>query len=147
MHEMPWRRIGREVSLAAFNVSSETFDPWVLDRFMEVLDESHLRAGQVLWSAGELVESLYFMREGRVWATREGTPPWTFQGRWLLGGFEGHLDRPARRSMVALTEFYALKIRRRAWLDLLEDSFELARRAVTASATAVARLQERLPVI
>jgi len=147
MLDVRWRRVGREVAIAAFGVPFETFDPWVLDRMTELLEERHVRAGEVLWTAGEEVESLYFMHEGRVRAVREGAPPWTFEGRWFLGGFEGHLDRPARRSLVALSDFYTLKIPRRAWLDLLEDSFELTRLGIVSLASTVARLDQRIPTI
>jgi CRP-like cAMP-binding protein len=147
MFDARWKRIGREMAIAAFGVSPDRFDPWVLDRFTDIVEEEHVRAGQVLWPAGHVVETLYFMHDGRVQATRRGAPPWTMQGHWFLGAFEGHLDRPASRSLVAMSDFYALKFRRAAWLDLLEDSFELTRRAVTAAATAVARLDERLPRI
>src|SRR5258708_12063588 len=131
MFDARWKRIGREMAIAAFGVSPDRFDPWVLDRFTDIVEEGHVQAGQVLWSAGHTVETLYFMEDGRAQATRRGAPPWTFHGRWFLGAFEGHLDRPASRSLVALSDFYALKFRRAAWRDLLEDSFELTRRAVT----------------
>jgi len=141
------KRIGREMAIAAFGVSPDRFDPWVLDRFTDIVEEEHVQAGQVLWPAGHVVETLYFMQEGHVKGTRRGAPPWTFHGRWFLGAFEGHLDRPATRSLVALSDFYALKFGRAAWLDLLEDSFDVTRRAVTAAATAVALLDERLPMV
>jgi CRP-like cAMP-binding protein len=130
--------------LAAFGVTVDRFDPWVLDRLTDLLDEQYVRAGDVLWSAGEPLPWLYFMREGRVRATREGAPPWTFEGRWLLGSFEGHRDRPASRTLTALTDFYAFRVPRSAWFDLLEDSFDVTRRAVNGAATAVARLDQRL---
>ncbi len=147
MFDARWTRIGREMAIAAFGVSPDRFDPWVLDRFTDIVEEEHVRAGHVLWPAGHVVETLYFMHDGRVQATRRGAPPWTLQGHWFLGAFEGHLDRPASRSLVASSDFYALKFRRAAWLDLLQDSFDLTRLAVTAAATAVARLDERIPMV
>ena len=147
MFDARWKRIGRELAVAAFGVSPDKYGPWVLDRFTDIVEEEQVRAGQVLWPAGEVVETLYFMHDGRVQATRRGAPPWTMQGHWFLGAFEGHLDRPATRSLVALSDFSALKFRRAAWLDLLEDSFELTCLAVTAAATAVARLDERVPMV
>jgi CRP-like cAMP-binding protein len=147
MFDERWKRISREMAIAAFGVSPDKFDPWVLERFTDIVDEDYVRAGQVLWSAGHEVETLYFMHDGRVQATRRGAPPWTFRGHWFLGAFEWHHDRSATRTLVALSDFYAIKFRRADWLDLLEDSFELTRRGVTASATAVARLDERLPTL
>jgi len=72
--------------------------------------------------------------------------PWTYEGRWFLGAYEGHMDA-ARRRAAALSDFYALRIQRRAWLDLLEDSFELTRRSVAAAANGLALLEERAPAI
>jgi CRP-like cAMP-binding protein len=136
-------RIQREVGLAAFGAQLEGLDPWVVDRMTSILVEQGIRAGQVLWAEGEPVESLYFMFDGRAEARREGAPPWTFEGKWFLGAFEGFDGSPARRSLVALTDFDALKFRRSTWFDLLEDSFELTRIAIGAAASSVARLDER----
>ena len=147
MLDAGWKRIEREMAIAAFGMSPDRFDPWVLDRFTDIVDEEHVRAGQVLWSAGHAVETLYFMHDGRVQATRRGAPPWTFRGHWFLGTFEWYRNRSASRTLVASSDFYAIKFSRTAWLDLLEDSFELTRRGITAAATAVTRLDERLPTL
>jgi CRP-like cAMP-binding protein len=139
------RQVSREVALAALGAPLERFDPWVVDRLTELLEETYVRSGQVLWAQGAVVESLYFMLEGQVRSHREGSVPWTFEGRWFLGSFEGHLDRPATRTLEAVTDFSALRIPRRAWLDLLEDSFELTQMAIQSAAGAVAGLDARLP--
>ena len=39
MFDARWRRIGREMAIAAFGVSPDRFDPWVLDRFTDIVDE------------------------------------------------------------------------------------------------------------
>jgi CRP-like cAMP-binding protein len=134
MFDARWKRVGREVALAAFGVTPDSYDPWVFDRLLELLEERHVRAGETLWVSGESVDWLYFMPQGRVRAEREGATPWTFEGRWLLGGFEGHMDRRATRTLIS----------RRSWFELLEDSFELTRRSIAWSAAAVANLDERL---
>jgi CRP-like cAMP-binding protein len=139
------RRIAGEVSIAAFGVPMETFDSSVVDRVTELIDEQDVRAGQVLWPRGQVVDTLYIMHDGRVRAARGAAPPWTFEGRWFLGDFEAHLDLPASRSLVAISDFHAFKIGRRVWHGLLEDSADLARLSVTESAAAVARLDARLP--
>jgi CRP-like cAMP-binding protein len=110
------------------------------------MEERDLGPGDVLFPSGEVIEFVYFMQNGRVQMTREGAAPWTFEGRWFLGGFEGHLDRPATRTAVALTAFPAVRMLRAAWFDLLEDSFDLTRKSVTMAAATVARLEELLPV-
>jgi CRP-like cAMP-binding protein len=138
-------RISRELFLAAFGVQQQTIDSWVIDRLVSLLDEEDVQTGQILCSAGEALEYMYFMQDGSVQMTRPGAAPWTFQGRWVLGAFEAYLDRPLTRTAVALADFRAMKIRPTAWLELLEDSFLLARAGIRFGSAAVARLEERLP--
>jgi CRP-like cAMP-binding protein len=139
------KRFERELLLSTFDVRTTSFEGWVLDRLTAITEERFVRAGDVLWLAGEPVEWLYFMRDGRVRMTREGALPWTFEGRWFLGAFAGRRGDVARRDAVALTDFHALRLHPRLWFALLEDSFELTRASVTAAAGAVARLDARVP--
>jgi CRP-like cAMP-binding protein len=48
------------------------------------------------------------------------------------------------RTAVALTEVQAMRVQSEAWIELLEDSFALARAAVIGSVRTVAALEERL---
>jgi CRP-like cAMP-binding protein len=138
-------RISRELFLAAFGVQQQTIDFWVIDRLTSLLDEEDVQTGQTLATAGEALEYVYFMQAGSVQMVRPDAPPWTFQGRWVLGVFEAHLDRPLTRSTVALTDFRAMRIRPTAWLELLEDSYLLTRSNIRFGAAAVASLEERVP--
>ena len=139
------RSFERELLLAAFSLQTMTLDGWVLDRLASITEERFVRAGDVLWSAGEPVETLYFMREGRVRVSRSSAPPWTFEGRWFLGMFDGRRGVIARRDAIALTDFHALSLSPRAWYALLEDSFELTRGLTAAASASVASLDERVP--
>jgi CRP-like cAMP-binding protein len=138
-------RIGRELFLAAFGASG-LYEDWVIDRLTQILEEHPLRGGDSLWLAGAPVEHCYFMRDGRVQLTRSGAPPWTFEGRWILGSFEPR-GEPAGRSAIALKDFDALRMPRRAWFRLLADSFTLTHRSIVGAAATVAQLEERLPVV
>jgi CRP-like cAMP-binding protein len=139
-------RVGRELFLAAFGANTGAEDAWWLERLAVLLEEHDVHTGEVLWSESRPIDHLYFFRQGRVRMTRDGVAPWTFENRWFLGAFEAHAAA-ARRRAVALTDFYALRVPRRAWLDLLEDSFALARRSIMAASDAVARLEEQLPTL
>ena len=119
----------------------------MLDRLAALLDEQLVRASQVLWSRGRPVEHVFFMPKGRVQARHPAAAPWTFSGRWFLGGFEGYGNRIADRDLVALDEFAVLKIRRQGWLDLLEDSFEMTYRTVVSAAASVAVLDQQIPIM
>ncbi|HWZ91728.1 MAG TPA: cyclic nucleotide-binding domain-containing protein [Polyangiaceae bacterium] len=138
-------RVSRELFLAAFGMDQQSADLWVIDRLIGLLDEEDVQAGQRLNTAGEPLEFIYFMQNGAVRMTRDGAPPWTFQGRWVLGTFEAHLDRPLTRSATALSDFQAMKVRPSAWLELVEDSSLLARENVRFGAAAVAQLEQRIP--
>src|SRR5260221_14487819 len=104
-------RVEREIALAAFGGSLDTFGSWVLDRLTTLVDTQAMEAGDVLWKRGEPLEFLYFMRQGRVQAQRDDAPPWTFEGRGLLGAFEGHRHH-ANRTATALEGFSFIKIHR-----------------------------------
>jgi CRP-like cAMP-binding protein len=145
MREDRFLRIGREVFLAALGVPLEEVDSWVIDRLTFVLDEQRVRRGQKLFTAGEPLESLYFMQNGQVRFAREGGPSWTVRGRWLLGGFEALGDRPAPHSVVALEDFDAMRVPAAAWVELLEDSFQLGRLAVVNYSRALMQVEERSP--
>ncbi len=138
-------RVGRELFLAAFGASADGYEDWVLDRLTQILEEHPLRGGDSLWQAGASVDHCYFMRDGRVQLTRRGASPWTFKGRWILGSFEPR-GAPAARSAIALEDFDALRMPRRAWFRLLADSFTLAHRSIVGAAATVAQLEERLPL-
>src|SRR5258708_7004500 len=137
-------RVWRELSLAAFGIPLDSIDSWVIDRLTSELSEQHVRRRQKLFSIGDVPAFVYFMQDGEVRMVREGSAPWTFRGRWLLGGFEAHLDRPSPRDGVALSEFYVMKVSASVWIDLLEDSFPLARQALVNSSATVANLEERV---
>jgi CRP-like cAMP-binding protein len=145
MHEERLRRIGREIFLAALGLPLDSMDSWVIDRLTSILDEQEVHAGQALFTAGEPVEFLHFMRDGQVRFARDGGPSWTLNGRWLIGVFEALGDRPATYTATALADFYGMRVSAVAWVEMLEDSFELARSAVVNASRAVMRLEDRVP--
>jgi CRP-like cAMP-binding protein len=145
MHEERLLRIGREMFLAALGLPLETVDSWVIDRLTAILDEQEVHAGQALITAGEPAEFIYFMQDGHVRVAREGGPSWTLRGRWVVGVFEVISDRPATHTATAVEDFYAMRVRAGAWVEMFEDSFQLARSAVTNSSRALTRIEERVP--
>jgi CRP-like cAMP-binding protein len=138
-------RIGREIFLAAFGMSLENVDSWVIDRMTSILDEQEVREGQTLYAAGGPVAFIYFMQDGEVRFTRDGGPSWTVKGRWVLGGFEALGDRPAAYTATAVSDFRGLRVPTVDWVDMLEDSSQLARSAVVNASRTLMRLEERVP--
>jgi CRP-like cAMP-binding protein len=141
------RRIGRELFLAAFGLPIDVIEPWVIDRITSLLSERWIDAGSTLYREGDPPDHLYFMLEGAIRLTREGSPPWTMRGRWVVGVLEGMTDVPRMRTATALVDFQAMQVPARSWVEIMEDSFQLARGAVLNAARATAHLEESVPRI
>jgi CRP-like cAMP-binding protein len=144
MAEVHPDRIQRELFLAAFGSNAAAPEPWVVDRLALLLEEERSRAGETLFVEGDPPEHYYFLRRGRVELVHPGKPARLCEGPSAFGISDALLDRPRLRSAVAVTEIEAMRVPCEAWIELLEDSFPLARAAVLASARAVAQLEQRL---
>jgi CRP-like cAMP-binding protein len=144
MRDAGHERIHRELFLAAFGENVGATESWATDRLTSLLEEQVARAGETLFSAGDPPEYYYFLREGRVRLTRERSAPWTYEGPSVFGMSDALLERPRVRTAVALTDIHAMRIQSEAWLELLEDSFSLARAALVGSVHLVAELEQRL---
>jgi CRP-like cAMP-binding protein len=137
-------RVSRELFLTAFGAELGKVDPWVIDRLTYLLEEEDVFAGDTLFSAGAAPEYFYFLREGRVQLVREGSAAQSVEGPAVIGMFDAVLDRPRPRTAVVLADTQLMKVPVDAWVELLEDSFELTRASVLGSARHLALLEERL---
>jgi CRP-like cAMP-binding protein len=135
-------KLARELFLAA--VAPPSIPSWAIERMASVLEDQALEEGHVLFKAGDPPEFLYLMRDGRIRMTLEGGAPLTFQGRWALGGFEVLTDHAYRRTATALASFRIQRLPADAWLELLEDSFEMARSMLENAARTLTHLEEIL---
>jgi CRP-like cAMP-binding protein len=139
------QRLSRELIFTAFtNRQGRSFEPWVLDRILGRLDEQEVHEGQAIFRKGDSPDFLYFMNEGRVQMVREGAPIWTYEGRWVLGTFDMLLDRPRDRTAIARTDMHLVKVRAEDWMDLIEDSFEVAQAAIRGAARGLMLLLNRV---
>jgi CRP-like cAMP-binding protein len=134
------QKLSRELFLAA--VAPPSIPGWVIERTASALEERAVNEGDVLFSAGDPPAYIYFMREGRVRFTLEGRAPVTCVGRWVFGGMEVATDRPHRRTATALASFRIHLLPADAWLELVEDSFEIARSMMANLARTLAHLEE-----
>ncbi len=144
MRDLHHERIQRELFLAAFGANVGAIEPDVTDRLTAILEEQVAHAGETLFAAGDAPDFYYLLREGRVQLVRAGSAPWTYEGPSVFGLSDALLERPRVRTAVALTEVQAMRVQSEAWIELLEDSFALARAAVIGSVRTVAALEERL---
>jgi CRP-like cAMP-binding protein len=137
-------RTSRELFLSAAAGGSANLETWVIDRLTSLIEEEEIEAGRRIFLAGDPVEVVYFMRGGRIQLSRDGVPPWIYHGRWVIGPGDVLLERPYRRTGVALTDLSLLRVPAEDWIELLEDSFELTRGAVSNSVRSVAALELRV---
>lgn len=104
-------------------------------RFIELLDDLELAAGELAFAQGEPPDRFLFLTEGRVALESEGRPSIEFSGFSVVGVVDAVLDRPRARNCRALVPSKALVIRSADWFDLLEDNAEIARAATKNFAT------------
>jgi CRP-like cAMP-binding protein len=147
MADLAHGRLGRELFLVTFGVSVNELEPWVIDRMTTLLADRWVGAGTTLYEEGDAPDDLYFMIDGAVRLSRRGSTPWLLRGRWVVGVLEGVAGNARPRTATALSDFQAMQVPIRGWVELLEDSFPLARGAVLNSARAVAELEVKVPHI
>jgi CRP-like cAMP-binding protein len=135
-------RLSRELFLAAAGPGPGFLPAWAVDRMAALLSEEDVREGQTLYAVGDPPRYIYFLRDGRIRLAREGGGALVYEGRWVIGTFDILLERPRNRTAVALSSFRVLRAPGEGWLELLEDSFEVAQAMVWAFAGNVARLEE-----
>jgi CRP-like cAMP-binding protein len=143
MPDLRLKRTSRELFLSVLTGGAGDLETWVIDRMTSLAEEEDVEAGKRLFAQGELPEYIFFIGEGAVGLERDGSRAWLFEGRSVIGAFDAMIDRPHARTAVAMTNLHLLRIRVDEWLDLLEDSFGLARAAVRNSVTTVAAAEAR----
>ena len=143
MPDLRLQRTSRELFLSLLTGDAGDLEPWVIDRMTSAVEEEDVEAGKRLFARDEPPEYIFFIREGRLRLERDGHPAWVFEGRSVIGVFDALLDRPHTRTAVAETNLHLLKFRVDHWLELLEDSFGLARVALGNSVTTVAAVEAR----
>ncbi len=143
MPDQPLQRTSRELFLSTITGAASNLETWIIDRMTSIVDEEDVERGKRLFARGEAPEHIFFTLEGRVRLELEGRPSWILEGRSAIGVFDALLDRPHERTAVAETKLHLLKLRVEKWLELLEDSFGLARAAITNAVRTVAALEAR----
>lgn len=104
-------------------------------RFIELLEDVEVEAGQTLFEIGDPSDRLLFLVEGRVVLQREGLRSWEFVPIAVVGVIDVVLGRARTRSCRALERSRLLSIRASDWFDMLEDNGQIARAAIRNFAT------------
>jgi CRP-like cAMP-binding protein len=113
-------------------------------RFIELLEDLELAAGEFAFKEGDPPDRFLFLTEGRVALERTSVQAVEFSGFAVVGVVDAVLDRPRQRACRALEASKALVIRSADWFDLLEDNAEIARAAIKNFATQLHGLWQRL---
>lgn len=113
-------------------------------RFIELLDDLDLAAGQFAFKEGDPPDRFLFLTEGRVALEAPGLKSLEFSGFAVVGVVDAVLERPRLRGCRALEPSKALIIRSADWFDLLEDNAEIARAAIKNFATQLHGLWRQL---
>jgi CRP-like cAMP-binding protein len=118
---------------------------WAMRRIAQRMKDLTLDAGEVLYRAGEPSHYHYFVVTGEMKLTKAGGSEWVLGDRSLIGTLDATLERPRTRTAVATKPTHLLQLGAEDWAELLEDSFDFARRAVTGLASRVHALRLRPP--
>jgi CRP-like cAMP-binding protein len=133
-------RLAREVILSTFAGESRALT-WAFRRISAAMQDVHLQAGEVAFEQGASANHVYFIVDGSVKLT--GKREMTFGPKSVIGAIDAFLERPTSWTAVATTRAHLLKVRTEDWLDVVEDSFELASLVIRNISTAIQKLRSR----
>jgi CRP-like cAMP-binding protein len=137
-------RISREVFVASFLGDTRAVG-WASQRMAARMTDMFLSAGDVLYRVGEPADHHYFVVKGEMRLTKPTGSAWVLGERSLIGTLDAILERPRSRDAVATMPTHLLKLRSEDWLEFLEDSFVMARRALMRVSAQVDELRRRPP--
>ena len=102
-----------------------------MDRFLGLMTEEYLKTGEPLISYGSLNTNIYIIKEGILRliyfnGTNERTYAFALPGTMIMSYHAYHMRQPAFMQVEACTESTILKISKRDFDALLEESHEFA---------------------
>ncbi len=128
MHSHDEAKIGREIFLRSF---FEVRPPRSLAQaLVAVMSDHDFKAGDVIFTAGSTATHVYFVVEGKVQLQRDGEFPWTFDEQSVIGIIDAVLARPRSRTAVATADTHALSIRYQDYIEVLQEHFDFATKAL-----------------
>ena len=134
-------RLMREIFLAGFMSGLPAENAaWASARLARNMSDVRLAAGEPLYRHGEPADAHYFIVSGAIRLEARDKPSWILGERSLVGTLDLTIDRPRARDAVAERDSFLLRMPAADWLDMLEDNFELALRAVHGLAEGVLAL-------
>jgi CRP-like cAMP-binding protein len=137
-------RIAREVVLSTFAGESKGLT-WEFRRIAAAMEDLHLEEGEVVFVEGAPAIFQYFIVDGEVALSSPGKRTLVFPSRSVVGAMDAFFDRPLSFTATVTRKAHLLRIRIDEWLDVLEDSPELARIFITNLAAGLHQLRLRPP--
>jgi CRP-like cAMP-binding protein len=142
-------RIARELFLFGFGGDADQVEPWVIARMASFLVEEDGTAGRPLFRQGEPAGSFHFVRRGRVRMTSgpesETASHGEIEGPRVIGALDALLERPRTETALALTPLDVMSVDVHDWLELLEESFDLACLAIRSLARRALQVRAERP--
>ncbi len=139
------QRLARELLFASFaRPSSEADDPRSFERLAASVEAQTLRAGDVLFRAGDVAEHVHFMIEGRVRLSRPGHADWVYEGRWVIGATDALTGRPRSRTAVVETDTRLSRLPGERWFEVMRDRPAVLLETLLGFAREAAALHEQL---
>src|SRR5262245_11783637 len=135
-------RLSRELVVVAF-ASDQAVLFGIPEQLAPSLDERRVGPGDTIYAEGDMPEHIFFMNEGRVRFTR-AAGSYVRQGRWVLGTHEIIAEKPRLRTAIAETDIRLVTVAAEAWIAMVEDNIELARRIAMGVAATVTELHARV---
>jgi CRP-like cAMP-binding protein len=108
-------------------------------RFVELLEETEVAAGKLVFDLGDPPDRLLFLIEGRVKMEHPNLRAWEFAPIAVVGVIDAVLERPRMRSCRTLEACRFFSLRVSDWFDMLEDNGQTARAAIRNFATQLHR--------
>jgi CRP-like cAMP-binding protein len=140
-------RVAREVVLStlAARAGDSTALAWEFRRISGLMEDLHLDEGEVVLREGEPPLYQFFVVEGEVTLTSPTKRDFVFGPRSVIGAVDFFLDRPVSYTGTITRKAHLLRVRIEDWLDVLEDSVELARIFITNLSSGLHQLRLRPP--
>ncbi len=101
--------------------------------------------GTVLYEQGTPPGELFLVANGVVALIGDDGSRWEFEGQSLLGVVDATLDRPMTRRAVVESHAYGARLSLSDYIDVLEDNFDFAKRAMERAFRMVHETASELP--
>lgn len=98
-----------------------------LGRIAAVMEDTWFRAGETIFRAGDLVDAIYFVVQGRVAVARDGKPIREVGEKQPFAVVAALDQKPAAHTVAAIDAVRALKLNTQDFHDMLAVDYDLVR--------------------